>query len=347
MTNKKVIIEKFGAPEAIKVITDNHLPEPQPNEARIKIQASTVNSTDAVIRKGIYPLLKDKPPFTLGYDFVGIVDKRGANVKNLQIGQKVAALPQIGGNAEYICLPEKEIFTISSDADSAATVCLILAYMTAFQMLKHFAEVKSGDKILIHGGAGAVGNAMLQIGKNLGLEMVSTASADKLEFIESFGAKAVDYRSQNYEKELREAAGKGFDAAFDATNQTSFNQSFKLLKKGGKLVTFGTYSLAKNIEKKTAFNFVEFGLNFGLMMAKLKLWNLLPNGKSAAFFGIVDSKNKHRERFQADLNHLTELLKNGKIKPVIAKIFSLDKAKNAHELLEKGDVKGQIVLQIG
>ncbi len=101
MKNKKAIIKGFGKPSVIKIVEEN-LPEPHAGEARIKIEASTVSSTDIFIRKGIYPLLKQKPPFTLGYDFVGIVDKIGGGVTHVKVGDRVCSIVMVGGNAQFI-----------------------------------------------------------------------------------------------------------------------------------------------------------------------------------------------------------------------------------------------------
>ena len=342
MHNKQVVIHEFGGPKVIKIET-GPLPEPKPGEVRVRIEATSAGATDTTIRKGIYPLLKDKPPFTLGYDFVGMVDKLGEGVTELKLGDRVADMPQIGANANYICRSASSVICIPNLADAAEAVCLVLAWMTAYQMLTHFAEVQPGHSVLIHGGSGAVGNALLQLGKVIGLRMVATASANKQDMLTAHGATAINYQAGDYEGQLRHAAGVGFDAAFDATHHQSFNHSFRLLKPGGKFITYGTFSMAQSIQKRTAPNFMKFGASFGLLMAKLALWNSLPNGKSARFFGIVDSKTNQPERFRKDLNHLFDLLAQNKIKPTIHERLTLDEAVRAHQLLDAGQVRGQLV----
>jgi NADPH:quinone reductase-like Zn-dependent oxidoreductase len=347
MTNKKVVIYEFGDPEVVRVVIDPHLPEPQSGEVRIRIEASSAGATDTVIRKGIYPLLKTKPPLTLGYDLIGIVDKVANDVHHLAVRQRVCDLSQIGSNSEYLCLPASGVIPVPDAVDADRAVCLLLSYMTAYQMLHHFAEVKPGNRVLIHGAAGAVGTALLQLGKDLGLEMVGTASAQKLQHVRAYGATAIDYRSSNYEQELFQCAGSGFDAAFDATNHRSFNRSFRLLKPSGKLVTFGTFNIASTIRKKNTLNFLMFGMSFGWMMLKLSVWNLLPNQKKAMFFGIIDSKKNYPDRFKQDLDRLFDMLLDGRIEPVIARHFSLDEARQAHRLLDEGNFCGQLVFTIG
>jgi NADPH:quinone reductase-like Zn-dependent oxidoreductase len=342
MKNKQAIINEFGLPSVIKIV-ETIISEPKPNEARVKMEASTVSATDIFIRKGIYPLLKQKPPFTLGYDFVGIVDAIGTDVKNIKVGDRVCNIVMIGGNANYICCKADELVIISNDVEANDAACFTLSGITAYQMFKHIATIKSGDRILIHGASGAVGNMLLQLGKLNSCKMVATASSSKHSTIESYGAKALDYQSSSYFEQLKQFAENGFDAVFDFTNQKSFSNSFRLLKKGGTLVTYAVYSSSLNIEKKTTAKFVQFGMDFGLMMMKLFWWNTFSK-KTAKFFGIMDSKKDFPERFKTDFNALFELLKNKQIKPLVYKVMTLDDVAAAHLQLQSGKAEGQIVI---
>lgn len=342
MKNKKAIINEFGKPSVIQIIEGN-IPEPKQGEARIKIEASTVSSTDIFIRKGIYPLLKQKPPFTLGYDFVGIVDKIGVGVTNVKVGDRVCNIVMIGGNANFICTKASELTIISKDAEVNSAACFALSGISAYQMFTHFAKVKEGQRILIHGGSGAIGDTLLQLGKLKNCEMVATASANKHELIKSYGAVGIDYHSPNYFSELKKHSFKGFDAIFDFTNQSSFRNDIKLLKKGGTLVTYAVFSSALKIEKKSFFNFMAFGMDFGKMMMKLMYWNKF-SGKKAVFYGSTDSKKAEPVRHNADMNALFDLLKNRQIKPTVFKVFSLDDVAKAHQLLQDGKAQGQIVI---
>jgi NADPH2:quinone reductase len=342
MKNKKAIINEFGKPSVIQIIEEN-ISEPKQGEARIKIEASTVSSTDIFIRKGIYPLLKQKPPFTLGYDFVGIVDKVGEGVTNVKVGDRVCSIVMVGGNANYICTKATELSIIPIDVDAKFAACFALSGVTAYQMFTHFAKVKEGQRILIHGGSGAIGDTLLQLGKLKNCEMVSTASANKHELIKSYGAVAIDYHSPNYFSELKKYSGNGYDTIFDFTNQKSFSNDIKLLKKGGTLVTYAVFSSALKIEKKTFFNLIAFAMDFGKMMMKLIYWNKFSR-KNAVFYGSTDSKKAEPERYTADMVKLFELLKSVQIKPTIFKVFSLVDVMQAHQLLQDGKVQGHIVI---
>ena len=342
MKNKKAIINEFGNPSVIQIVEET-IPEPKQFEARIKIEASTVSATDIFIRKGIYPLLKQKPPFTLGYDFVGIVDKVGKDVTNVKVGDRVCSIVMVGGNADFICINSAELSIVPKDVDAKEAACFALSGITAYQMFTHFAKVKQGQRILIHGGSGAVGDTLLQLGKLHHCEMVTTASISKHEHIKRYGAIAIDYHSPNYFADLKKNSGDGFDAIFDFTNQTSFNNDMKLLKKGGTLVTYAVFTSSLTIEKKNFFNFMAFGLDFGKMMMKLVFWNKF-SGKNAVFYGSSDGKKAEPARHQADLNKLFQLLKDGYLKPTIYKVFTLDEVMKAHQLLQDGKVQGQIII---
>ncbi|HET8860965.1 alcohol dehydrogenase catalytic domain-containing protein [Marivirga sp.] len=343
MENKKAIVRNFGSAEEIK-IESSVLPKLQPNEVLIKIEASTVSATDILIRKGIYPLLKEKPPFTLGYDFVGRILEVGNHVNKWKIGDRVADVCMTGGNADYIIRKENSLLKVDEAIASEEAACLVMTGMTAYQIFKAF-NLKSGDLTLIHGGAGAIGSTLLQLCKLNGIKTVATASTKKMDFIQSFNAEAIDYTSCKYFESLSDKSKDGFDAAFDFTNQKSFNYSFKLLKKGGKLITSAVYSSGKNIQKKTFLNFLGFGLDFGLMMMKLAWWNAFPNGKSASFYGVLDSKKNSFIQYQADFDELQQLVLEVKIKLVIHHVYPLKNLADAHKSLENGKVKGFQVIK--
>mgnify|MGYP000111973144 CR=1 FL=1 len=168
MSYKKVVISEFGGPEVLHIIEEPSLPEPEAGEVRIKVLATSAAFTDVMIRKGKYPDVKEKPPFSPGYDMVGIVDSLGEGVTGFQVGQKVADLTVIGAYSEYICLAASRLTPVPDEVDPAEAVSLILSYVTAYQMLHRTANVKAGQSVLIHGAGGAGGTAMIQLGKTRG-----------------------------------------------------------------------------------------------------------------------------------------------------------------------------------
>lgn len=331
MSYKKVILPEFGGPEVLQVVEVNTLPEPGEGEVRVKVLAASATFTDTMVRKGIYYGFKETPPLSPGYDMVGVVDKLGQGVTDLEVGQIVADLTVFGAYTEYMLRPVDALIPVPAGLDPADAVSMVLSYVTAYQMLHRVAKIQSGQKILVHGAGGAVGTAMLQLGALLDLEMYGTASQSKHELVQSLGATPIDYMNEDFLDRMQVIGG--VNAAFDAIGGENFKRSFKSLKKGGTLVPYGFYNQA-----------LGKGGNVALDYLSIALWNILPNGRKASFYSIGDLRKKNPEWFKEDLSILFGLLKEGKIKPSIEKRMKLEDAAQAHELIEDAAVKGRIVL---
>ena len=336
MSYQRVIIEKYGGPEVLKSIKETTLPEPKTGEVRIKVLKTSANFTDVMIRKGKYPEVKEKPPFALGYDMVGIIDKKGDGAHTFELGQRVADLTVIGAYSQYICIPEDRLTAVPESLDSSEAVSLILSYTTAYQLLYRVAQVKRGQSILIHGASGAVGIAMLQLGQIEGLEMVGTASESKHDILTTYGATAIDYNKEDFAERIKTLTKKGVDAVFDPIGGSHFKRSFKCLKPGGKLLAYGFYNAVMGK-----------GGNIPLDFMRLMFWNALPNRRKASFYSIGALRKKHPEWFRQDLQKLFDLLAHNQIKPVIAKHHPLEKAREVHQLIEKAQVRGKIIFDVG
>ena len=333
MSYKRVIVKKFGGPEVLKVIEESTLPEPKFGEVRIKVLVTSAALTDTIIRKCQYPDVKEKPPFSPGYDMIGLVDKLGEGVTRFKIGQKVADLTVIGAYSEYICLPESRLTLVPDELDPTEAVSLVLTYVTAYQMLYRYAKIKLKQRIHIHGAAGAVGTAILQLGNLLDLEIYGTASKSKHELIAGLGAIPIDYRNEDFVERIKTHTNDGVDAAFDPIGGDNFKRSFKTLKSGGQLVAYGFYNASTGKGGSILFDFL-----------RLQLMKIIPNGRLASFYSIGSLRKKHPDWFSEDLTKLFALLSQNKIKPVIGKRMSLSDAAMAHELIEKAAVPGKIVL---
>ncbi len=333
MDYKKVILNEFGGPEVLQVVKENILPEPAVGEARVKVQAASATFTDTMVRKGVYFGLKETPPFSPGYDMVGMVDKLEAGTNTLKVGQTVADLTVFGAYTEYMLRPADSLVPVPDGLDTAEAVSLVLSYVTAYQMLHRSAKIQRGQKILVHGAGGAVGTALLELGALLDLEMYGTASRSKHELVTSLGATPIDYKSEDFVARVQ-AVG-GVDAAFDAIGGDNFKRSFKSLKKGGTLVAYGFYN-----------NAMGKGGSVPIEYMSIALWNILPNGRKSAFYSIGALRKKQPDWFKEDLAELFNLLAQGKIKPVIEKRMKLEEAAQAHELIEQAKVKGRLVLMV-
>jgi NADPH:quinone reductase-like Zn-dependent oxidoreductase len=278
-------------------------------------------------------------PFVPGYEVVGIVDAIGADVTGVAIGQRVAALTVHGGYAEYVYLSPYELTPVPDTLDFVESVSLILNYVTAYQMLHRVAAVQPGQTALIAGASGGVGNALLQLGGLAGLKMYGTASKQKRELVARLGGIPIDYQAEDITQFIRTKEPNGLDAVFDGLGWQSAWKAYQLLRRGGSLVAYG---VAASIQNGRSSN--RAALASYLLPAML---NMIPNGKHATFYGITLLYRKDPRPFREDLPKLFQLLSEQKIKPVIAKVFSLENAVQAHELLEKGQVQGKLVLKCG
>src|SRR5262245_15195201 len=175
MRHTRIIVRHYGGPDELRVV-EEECPEPKAGEVRVRVLAAGVSLPDVMMREGIHP---ETPPvpFTPGWDLVGVVDRLGEGVAGIEPGQIVAALPIFGAYAQFICLPERELVGVPGGLDAGEAVSLILNYVTAYQMMHRSAHLRAGQRVLVHGAAGGVGTALLQLGRIAGLEMYGTCSA--------------------------------------------------------------------------------------------------------------------------------------------------------------------------
>jgi len=335
MKYKHIVISQFGGPENLLLVEDD-LREPGPNEVRVKALSAGVSFADILMRQGVHPESWNlgRTPFTPGWDIVGVVDKLGNKVSSWHIGQIVTALPVVGGYSEYIFMSSNDLVAVPFGLDPADVVSLVLNYVTAYQMLHRCAHIKSGESILINGGAaGGVGTALLQLGKLVNLDkMFGTASAEKYGIVSDLGGILIDYKSVDLDQEIIKLTSHndnepGVDAVFDGIGGKSFKSSYEILRSGGRLVAYGGTPTAD--------------LGDWLMMFTM---NVVSDKKKFILYSIQTLKRLNPAWFHEDLVLLLDLLKQGKIKPIIGAKMPLDDAAKAHELLANGSVKGKIVL---
>ncbi len=213
MRHRRIIVTYYGGPDALQVV-EEECPEPKRGEVRMRVLTAGVSLPDLMMREGIHP---ETPPlpFTPGWDLVGVVDQLGEGVSELEPGQVVAALPISGAYAEFVCLPESELVPVPAGLDAVEAVSLVLNYITAYQMLHRSAKVREGQRVLIHGAAGGVGSALLQLGRLVGLELYGTCSSRGASAVSSLGGIPIDYQDQDFVTEIHCLTGHGVDVVFD------------------------------------------------------------------------------------------------------------------------------------
>jgi len=321
---KSVVATGRGSSDVLKIV-EHDLRAPAAGEERVRIVAGGVCQDDIAARVGKRPFLP-KIPFVPGYSIVGVVDAIGAGVSDVAAGDRVAALTVFGGYAEYIYLSPEMLVHVPIDLDPAEVAPLILNYLVAYQVLHRMAQVKANDRVLLIGASGGVGTALLQLGRLINLKMYGLASSSKHAALIKLGAIPIDYRSQDFVEVLRRAEPDGLDAVFNGMAEDYLRRGMAVLRRGGTLVHYGgPESLAR----------------FILFLAEFIWLNVAPDGKAIKGYGT------HRVDFQLlkeDWSKLFDLLEAGQIKPIIAAKFPILEAARANQLLESGNVVGNVVL---
>ena len=346
MRYTRVVVHRYGGPEELRLV-EEECPEPQPGEVRVRVLAAGVALPDLLMREGVHPETP-KLPFTPGWDLVGAVDRLGSGVSGIEPGQIVAALPIHGAYAELVCLPQRGLVPVPPGLDAAEAVSLVLNYITAYQMVHRSAKVRPGQRALIHGAAGGVGTALLQLGRVAGLEMYGTCSSRTSQTVSDLGGVPIDYRNQDFVEEIARLTQDGVDVVFDGIGGKHMWRSRKALRRGGRVVVYGlTSSLQEGRVasgrggRRNRFHHLP---RYALYIAGG--W-LLPGRKRVVPYSIQWLERVKPEFFRQDLAALFDLLRQRKIEPLIARRFPLAEARQAHELLGKGGVQGKIVLEGG
>ena len=333
---QRVTVRRFGGPEVLELETVDAVPEPGRGEVRVRVLAAGVGFTDTFIRRGRYPDFKGPLPFTPGYDLVGTVEATGPGVTRFAAGQRVAELCVTGGYAQLAIRPERDLVPVPEDLDPAEAVCIPLAYLTAYQMLVRCCHLGRGARILVIGASGTVGTALLDLGRDMGLSAIGTASARNLDVVRRLGAEAIDYRQGDFVERVR--SDGGVDAAFDAIGGAHFKRSFACLRPGGRLVGYGSQTMATGDEGL---------LSAAVGLLRLKTWEMLPSlfgGRSATFYAITSRRKERHEEHVSDMEALFGLLRERRIHPVVVERLPLSRAREAHERIASGGLGGKIVL---
>ena len=343
MRHRRILVTHYGGPDALRVV-EEECPEPKEGEVRVKVRAAGVSLPDIMAREGIHP---ETPvvPFTPGWDLVGVVDRLGDGVGGMEAGQMVAAMPISGAYAEFVCLAQRELVAVPSGLDAAEAVSLILNYVTAYQMLHRSAKVRGGQRVLIHGAAGGVGSALLQLGRLAGLEMYGTCSSPGASAVSTLGGIPIDYQHQDFVEEIHRLTGEGVDVVFDSIGGAHIWRSRGALRRGGRVVAYGLTGSLRGGRlasgrggRRHRYRAIAI---FGLYIAGG--W-LSPGRKRVVPYSIQTLKRLKPAWFRRDLIVLLDLLQRQQIKPIVAQRFPLAEARQAHELLAKGGIVGKIVL---
>ena len=349
---RRVVVDHYGGPEVLRIVEEDD-PQPGPGEVRVRVLAAGVSFTDSQLRAGTYIPGGPKPPFTPGYELVGVVEELGPGCSRLRVGDRIGALTVWGADADRVCLPEAGAVEVPEDLDPAEVLSLVFTYMTAYQVLHRTARAKRGETVLVHGAAGRVGTAALELGALAELRLFGTASARDRAAVERLGAVAIDYRNEDFLARVRElTGGAGVDVVLDSLGGPLSLRSFRALRPGGRLVVFGRYATIADGHKNWPAV-----IEWYASVAAVWLWATLSPRRRAMKYqiqkfrdaaenrpGAVGGEPRYPEWFQEDFRVLVEMLRRGEIHPVVAERLPLSEARHAHELLDSTAGTGKLVL---
>jgi NADPH2:quinone reductase len=252
-----------------------------------------------------------------------------------------------GADAERVCVPERYAVDVPEDLDPAEVVSLVFPYMTAYQMLHRTARVQRGETVLVHGAAGRVGTAALELAGLAGLRVFGTASAGDLAAVQRLGAVAIDYRKEDFVARVHELTDGGVDVVLDGIGGAVSLRSFRTLRvgdqvtgdPGGRLILMGNYNtLVKGRKSWRGW------LRWWPATVLVWLWGTLSPGRRVMGYRVQQLRLDHQDWFREDFRALLDLLRQGKIHPVVAERLPLSEVRRAHEMLESSAAKGKLIL---
>jgi NADPH2:quinone reductase len=327
-TMRAVMLTRKGGPEVLQTM-ELPMAEPGPGEVRVRVLATGVGATDLTMRRGTYPFAP-KIPFVPGYESVGEVEAVGPGVQSLEPGDRVAALLVHGGYATHVVRGAEHWVKVPPGLDEAEAVALILNYVTAFQLIHREAKLQPGQRALVNGANGGVGQALLDLLRAHGVEAIGAAASRRHDIVRSYGARPIEGRGANLEEGVHALVPEGVDAAFDAVGGAATGQCVAATRRGGTTVWYG-FGGAKGLPQ--------------LLRSAAALFVGAPlRGRRGRFYGITLQYRKNPAPFRADLLELFSLLAQRRIHPRISQRLPLLSARQANERLEAGDIEGKLVL---
>jgi len=323
---KAAHVDKPGPPETIRY---GDLPKPAPDhhQVLVKVRALTVNPVDTYIRGGSYPIALPQP-FIIGRDMAGIVESAGGAVTRFRPGQRVWCNNQgyngrQGTFSEYVVIDEELLYSLPDKADERKTVAVVHSALTAYIGLIRAARIQPGEKLLVHGGAGNVGTAVIQLARHLGAHVIATASsAERIRRCLDLGAeRAVNYKTEDVERAIRGFAPEGIDVHWDTSGRPDFERAVALMARRGRI----------------------------LVMAGLGAHPTFPVGafytRDCSMYGFAIT-NATTPELRECSKTINSLLEGGNLRARIDRVMPLAQAATAHRLLEEraSEIYGKIVL---
>lgn len=331
---KALVFKGYGGPDQI-AFADTPRPVPKSDEILVQVHAAGLNPIDYMVPKGTFkPILRFQLPATLGSDVAGVVVETGSRVTRFKPGDAIfASIFDLskGALAEFAVVPDNAAALKPKNLDFVQAASIPMVGLTSWQALKERARLKPSQKVFIPAGAGGIGTFAIQLAKHLGAKVGTTTSTGNVDLVRSLGAdEVIDYTKQEFENVLRD-----YDAVLGTVRGDALEKSLRILKPNGTVVSLigppdAAFARARGMNPFLVFV-------FGFLSRKI-IRHAKKRGVAYSFLFV------HSDGSQ--LGEIGELLKAGRIRPVIDKIFPFDEAKDALAYLEQGRAKGKVVVQM-
>jgi synaptic vesicle membrane protein VAT-1 len=337
---RQMVIPRYGAPDVFEL---REAPDPSPGEGhvRIRVRASGINFADVLARLGLYP---DAPklPMVVGYEAAGVVDAVGEGVLGVGEGDRVIAMTRFGGYADTVVVPAAQVFATPEGLTDAEGAAVPVNYLTAALALYRLAALQPGETVLVHNAGGGVGIAATQLARLRRATVIGTASTMKHAALRSFGVDhAIDYRSVDVVNEVRKLTkGRGVDVVLDPLGGRSFGDSYRLLAPLGRMVIFGL-SAAATGERRSVWR----AFRAWMQTTSFKPLSLIHRNRGV--FGLnLGHLWEERRQLAPIMGMIASELEAGRLRPVIARTFPLERAADAHRFIQARQNIGKVVLTI-
>lgn len=327
-TMRFIDLPSHGGPE-VMTMSEAPLPRPAKGEVLLKVEAAGVNRPDVAQRQGTYPPPKDASPI-LGLEVAGEVVALGEGVTEFKLGDKVCALANGGGYAQYCVVPAGQALPFPKGYDAVKAAALPETFFTVWANLFQMAGLTEGETVLIHGGTSGIGTTAIQLAKAFGAEVYTTAgSAEKCEACVKLGAKrAINYREEDFADVVKsETGGKGVDVVLDMIGASYFEKNLAALAKDGclSIIAFLGGAVAEKVDLRP------------IMVKRLTVTGSTMRPRT------TDEKRAIRDEL---VEQVWPLIESGQVAPVINRIFTLDEVVDAHRLMESSSHIGKIVMRV-
>ena len=335
---RQAVIPRHGPPDVFEM-REGPDPEPGHGELRIRVRAAGINFADVLARLGLYPDAP-KPPVVVGYEVAGYVDGIGRDVTGFTDGDRVVALTRFGGYSDIVVVPAGQVFHFPDELSDSEAAAVPVTYLTAAIALYRMAALAPNETVLVHNAGGGVGIAATQLARLRRATVIGTASAFKHDALRSFGVEhAIDYRDSDVAQEVKRLTrGRGVDVILDPIGGRSFMTSYRMLAPLGRLIIFGLSAAAPG-ERRSRWR------AFRAWMATPRFDPMSLINRNRGVFGLhVGHLWDERRQLAPIMEMLVSELRAGRITPIVARTFPLERAADAHRFIQSRSNIGKVIL---